>query len=66
MTHDEHRPVLLISEAARVLAVCADTLRRWDSRGILRAARTSRGVRVFDEGAVRQLAAQRAADRRRP
>lgn len=44
-----------ISEAAKILDVSIDTLRRWDKGGIIRATRDSRGVRQFDIDEVRRI-----------
>lgn len=44
-----------ISEAAKILDVSIDTLRRWDKGGIIRAIRNSRGVRQFDIDEVRRI-----------
>jgi len=56
---DEHRRPVLISGAARILECCPDTVRRLVAIGVLPATRTPGGVRVFDEAAVRKVAAER-------
>ena len=38
---------VLTSEAARILEVSNETIRAWDRRGVLKARRTTSGVRVF-------------------
>jgi len=57
----EARNPVLISEAARILECCADTVRRLEAAGVLRAVRTPSGMRIFERREVEQLAAQRAA-----
>lgn len=50
------RPVLLIAEAAEVLAVAQVTLRRWDASGRFPARRHPiNGYRLYDTDAVLQL-----------
>lgn len=46
---------VLISEAAQLLDVSIDTLRRWDKGGIIRATRDARGVRQFDIAEVQRI-----------
>jgi excisionase family DNA binding protein len=58
----EHQPIT-VGEAARILRVSEDTVRRYDAAGVLKAARTSSGVRIFDRRDVERVAADR--DRRR-
>jgi DNA-binding transcriptional MerR regulator len=58
MVHRE-TPVLT-SEAARILDVTPAGVRAMERRGCLTAVRTASGVRLFDRGAVEQLARQRA------
>ena len=54
---------MISSEAARILDVTPATVRDMERRGELAAERTSSGVRLFDEGEVRRLATERAAER---
>lgn len=50
------KPVLLIAEAAEVLAVAQVTLRRWDASGRFPARRHPiNGYRLYDTDAVLQL-----------
>lgn len=51
--------LILTHEAARILAVSSDTVRRWERTGRLPAVKTSGGVRVFDRADVERLAAER-------
>lgn len=55
---------LLVSEAARVLNVSAETVRNLERAGRLPAVRTANGVRVFDRRQVEALARERAAEKR--
>jgi excisionase family DNA binding protein len=56
---DDDTPVT-VSEAARIAAVSADTIRRWEAAGRLAARRTGTGVRIFRRADVERLAAARA------
>jgi excisionase family DNA binding protein len=58
----DDRPVT-VSEAARLLDVSADTVRRWEAAGILAARRTGTGVRIFARADVQRLATERARRR---
>lgn len=49
----------LTSEAARVLQVGEDTVRRWADAGRLRVWRTAAGLRVFDRDELVRFAAER-------
>ena len=50
------RPMVLIAEAAEVLAVSQVTLRRWDASGRFPARRHPiNGYRLYDTGAVLRL-----------
>lgn len=58
---------LSIREAARVLGVSLDTLRRWDQKGAIEVVRDAANRRMIPESEVRRLApmrAERAAPRR--
>jgi excisionase family DNA binding protein len=58
--------LLTVSEAAELLGVHADTLRRWETEGrIGRAERGSNRERLFREGDVRALADELRTRRRR-
>ena len=61
MPQDLPRNFILTSEAAQILHKSAATVRQWERRGLLPAARTDRGVRLFDRRDVEHLARQRAA-----
>lgn len=50
-----------ISDAAKLLDVSIDTLRRWDKGGIIRAERNDRGVRHFDVEEIRRLLSKRSS-----
>ena len=58
MSDEQRRPVL-ISGATRILECCESTARRLADSGVLPCTRTPGGVRVFDEAAVRKVAAER-------
>jgi len=51
--------ILLTTETAHVLGVAATTVYDLERRGVLRASRTSRGVRLFRRDEVERLAATR-------
>lgn len=46
---------LAISEAAEVLEVSVDTIRRWEKKGLIKASRTSGGHRTFDLDEINRL-----------
>lgn len=48
-----------IGEAARRLGVSVDTIRRWESRGIITATRTPLGQRRFAISEIERLRAAR-------
>ncbi len=48
-----------LGEAAEVLSVSVDTVRRWSERGMLPFTRSPGGQRVIDRQAVARLAAER-------
>jgi excisionase family DNA binding protein len=54
-----HEPIT-VSEAARILCVAEDTVRRLADTGSLFAARTTAGVRIFERAQVVRLAQERA------
>lgn len=39
---------IMVAEAARVLSVHPETVRRWERKGLMRAKRDYRRFRVFD------------------
>lgn len=47
-------------EAARILHVSEETVREYDRRGVLKARRTTRGVRIFEREDVERLRRSRA------
>jgi len=49
--------LLTIGEAAKALGVSADTLRRWEKSGKLRAKRDSRGRRMIPQSEIKRLSA---------
>lgn len=51
--------LLTVSEAARELAVAAQTVRRWVDRGRLPAMRTSGGHRIFQRVDVERVRDER-------
>lgn len=56
-----------ISEAARRIGCCEDTLRDYDKKGIVQPARDSAGRRIFSEDdlkAARQYREQARSERR--
>jgi DNA (cytosine-5)-methyltransferase 1 len=44
-----------VSEASRLIGVSTDTIRRWDKKGLLRAARGNHGERIFSIDALRKV-----------
>lgn len=54
-------PLLTVREAALVLNVCKDTVRRWNNRGLLLATRTPAGQRRFRLSAIVTLMEKRGA-----
>jgi excisionase family DNA binding protein len=57
--HAEPLPQLLTSEAARLVGISADTLRRWSNAGRLTVRRTSSGIRLYSRSELERLAAAR-------
>ena len=55
-----------VGEAAEVLGVSVDTLRRWETAGRLRVSRSKGGQRLIAMSEVRRLQADRRVKRRRP
>jgi len=52
---DEQKRLITIAEAATILGVRADTLRKWDRIGLLKPVRTLGGHRRYDAKAVSKL-----------
>ncbi|AZA09523.1 DNA (cytosine-5-)-methyltransferase [Corynebacterium pseudopelargi] len=50
--------LLPISEAAKILDVSIDTLRRWDKSGIIRAKRSPQGHRLFNVAEINRVIAK--------
>jgi molybdopterin-binding protein len=61
MTQDEHalRRRLRVGQAAEMLGVSVETLRRWESEGRLRMARSEGGQRLVEIGDVTRLRNER-------
>lgn len=59
---------LTAGEAAQLLGVSIDTVRRWDKLGLLHCSRDSRGRRLFDVGEIERVKRQheRKGDRGEP
>jgi molybdopterin-binding protein len=57
--HKSAAPALRIGQAAALLGVSVDTLRRWEEEGQLRVARSEGGQRLVDVESVRRLLAER-------
>lgn len=53
------RPVVRIGEAAEMLGVSTDTLRRWEASGRIRTTRSGGGQRVVDLTELRRVRAAR-------
>jgi excisionase family DNA binding protein len=51
--------LMTVSEVARALVVSEQTVRTYEARRILRAARLTNGTRLFDREDVERLKAQR-------
>lgn len=52
-------PPIRVGQAAEMLGVSVETLRRWEAEGRLRMARTEGGQRVVELGEVSRLLAER-------
>lgn len=55
MTETPSTPPITIGEAARILGVSLDTLRRWEAEGKIVAVRTPGGQRRFHRAEVDRL-----------
>ena len=55
-------PAFTVGQAAELLGVSADTVRRWIDNGQIPAARSSGGRRQVDGAALARFAAERAAN----
>ncbi len=53
-----------LGEAAEILGVSVDTIRRWSDRGMLPFSRSPGGQRLVDRQAVARLVADRRIDRK--
>lgn len=56
-----HDPPLRIGQAAEILGLSVDTLRRWAANGALRTTRSSGGQRLVPASEVRRLVGKRRA-----
>jgi len=56
-----HDPPLRIGQAAEILGLSVDTLRRWAESGALRASRSEGGQRLIAASEVRRLLGKRRA-----
>jgi len=56
----EDRELIGVSEAARMLRLSEDAVRRLEDRGLLKARRTSWGMRIFERVDVEKLVAARS------
>jgi hypothetical protein len=54
---------LLTNDVARFLKTSAESVRKWERLGRLRALRTEQGVRIFHREDVERFARERAARR---
>jgi hypothetical protein len=61
----ESEPILITSEAARLLEVTPNTVRWHANKKLLRAIRTETGTRIFYRRDVEALAIQRQASKRK-
>ncbi len=59
----DHGADMRLGEAAEVLSVSVDTVRRWTDRGMLPLTRSPGGQRLVDRQAVARLAADRRSGR---
>lgn len=50
----------MVNDVARILGVSPSTIRGYERDGLLRAARTASGTRLFDREDVQRFAAERA------
>jgi excisionase family DNA binding protein len=62
MTGDD---VVMVGEAARIIARSEDTVRRLADQGLLPAIRISRGLRLFQRRTVEEFAARLREQERR-
>lgn len=60
-TYSEPGDLLSIGEAARVLCVSVETIRRWDREHLIASTRTPGGQRRFARAEVERVKAGRAA-----
>ncbi len=56
--------LITVGEAARILRVGEETVRRLADTGQLNASRTSTGLRIFERGEVERLAVERLTSKR--
>ena len=55
MLIDNENDYVLIGEAADILGVAKETIRRWEKRGLLLCERDENGKRVFRRGDLRPM-----------
>ena len=65
-TAKSKQTTIRVGEAAEILGVSVDTLRRWESSGRLRVSRSAGGQRLVALSEVRRLQADRRTKRARP
>lgn len=58
---DDRADLVPIGEAARILGVSVDTLRRWEKDGVLIPARTLKGHRRYSRADLAERMAERAS-----
>jgi molybdopterin-binding protein len=54
-SHSGQKDLLTVGAAAKAIGVSADTLRRWEKNGRLKAVRDDRGRRMIDPAEVERL-----------
>ena len=59
--HDESTDALRLGQAAEMLSVSVETLRRWEREGRVRVERSAGGQRLVPRSEVTRLAAERRA-----
>ena len=53
---------VLTAEASRILHKSSETVRAWERRGILKAIKTSRGVRLFRRDEIERVAREQQSN----
>lgn len=62
----DHDEVLRVGQAAAVLGVSVDTVRRWDEEGTIRVERSEGGQRLVPVSEVQRIIAERGGPRPHP